>query len=302
MAWNFHHTGKWTLNPESLAWLKTMVESENGTDMEETLSELGNRSKPDLTLQEMVSNDPGRFARHILENAHTFYKETLPKEVTPLFLFLAGVGFLSRPTLGYSRLAVFLPFFLPLPLWMLMRGGEPRDAIPLIPPILILSGAGAWELWSWANRGDRPETPANPFFPRLFVVVLLSLAVAFCLPGALRYRLGNQGQEVEHRFMGEWIRENYPPEERVLLTRKPMIAYYADGESESLVLGSLEDLRIHALQSEAKFLVMDSRTTAAVYPQYAPLMESDHPPEWLTPVHSVEAPDGETMVLYEVMR
>ncbi|MCA9414682.1 MAG: glycosyltransferase family 39 protein, partial [Candidatus Omnitrophica bacterium] len=298
LAWNRHHTGKWTLNPESSAWLKVMVESDSGDGlkMEEALGEIGSRTKSEVSATEVILEDPARFLEHILRNSYTFYKETFPTEITPLFVFLAGIGFLSRPNRGYSSLVVFLPFFLPLPLWMVMRGGEPRDVIPLVPAFLILAGAGGARLWDWGAEVDRSAS----VFGRVVAAGLILLTLLFCIPGSLRFQLGNQGQEVEHRLMGEWIKEHYPRDERTVLTRKPMVAYYADGKSQSIVMGSLDDLRQHAMKCEAKFLAVDSRTTAKVYPQYAELLNSDSAPDWLRFSHEVEAPDGERMVLYEI--
>ncbi len=304
MAWNTQHTGKWTLNPESTAWLKVMVESDSqdGRQMEEILSDLGSRSESDITINDILTRDSRGFVHHILRNAYTFYKETLPKEVTLLFIFLSGIGFLVIPKNGYSQLAVLLPFFLPVPVWMIMRGGEPRDVIPLIPAFLLLAGAGSVKMLNWGRELDLTSLSGSRYWGRLFAGTVLTLAVVVCLPGGLRYQLGSQGQEVEHKLMGEWIREHYPPEERSILTRKPMVAFYADGVSQSLVLGGLDDLRLHAVQSKSKFLAIDSRTTAKVYPQYSSLIESGDAPNWLSFVHEVVAPDGERLILYEVVR
>ena len=302
MAWNFHLTGRWTLSPESSSWFRVMLESETGDEarMEETLSGLGNRSEPEMSTLELIQSEPARFLQHSMKNAYTFYKETLPTVVPPLFFFLAGMGFLLQPVGGFSRLTVLLPFFLPLPLWMLMRGGEPRDVIPLIPPILILSGAGAVHLWRWARDLDRRKRGARHWGARAFAGTLWILTLGFCLPGALRYPLGVPGQAVEQKEMGRWILKNFPEEDRIILTRKPMVAFYAEGRAESLVYGDLNDLREGLEKTHARFLAIDSRTTAKIYPQFAPLFDGGNPPGWLHLLHRVEAPDGEWLILYEV--
>jgi hypothetical protein len=179
-----------------------------------------------------------------------------------------------------------------------MRGGEPRDAIPLLPPLLTLAGAGAVHVWKWGKDLDLD----GGRFGATLAGTLVALSVLMCLPGSLRYHLANTGQEIEHKRMGNWIQENFPRQERQIVTRKPMVAFYADGKSIGLPVGSMEDFRQRALEGKAKFFAMDSRTTGKVYPQFAHLLHPDHAPDWLEFLHREEAPDGEVMILYRILR
>ena len=131
---------------------------------------------------------------------------------------------------------------------------------------------------------------------------MIILTVALCMPGALKYRLGTHGQAVEHKLMGQWIKENIPKEDRRLLTRKPMVALYSDGRAIGMTRGNLEDFRTWVHKQDARFLCLDDRSTTPVYPSLAPLIDENFmAPDWLKFRHRVETSDGYSMVLFEIV-
>ena len=301
---NYSNTGRWTLNPEASVWMHVMMDAKgesgfDGQEMERAVGEAGSRIKEERSFLSRVADQPGDFARHYVENAYTFYKQTIPTEIPPLILFFAGLGFTLTPIGGYRALSSLIPLFLPIVVWMAMRGGEPRDVIPLVPGVLVLSSAGMYSLWRWGVLNDIRH--GGMIWGRLLSVVLIALTCLFCIPGSLRFVLDTQGQPVEHKVMGQWIAENIDPDERSIMTRKPMVAFYAHGRSLPVAPGTIEDLRDHATSIGARLFAMDSRDTAVVYPEYRALLNSpDDIPDWLKPIHRVETADGEKMVLFRV--
>ena len=298
MFLNYTHTGRWSLNPEASTWLQIELAREDDTTYEDALADAGSRSREGPSVLQAFSESPSRLLRHYFENAYTFYKQTLPTEISPLFLVLAGIGLVTASQGSARMLAALVPLFLPIVAWVLMRGTEPRDVVPLVPAVLLLAAPGILRLWDWGRGLDSKD--GGWIRGRLVSGSLIFLAVAFCLPGAVKYRLGSQGQAVEHKLMGLWIKESIPQEDRRIISRKPMVVFYAEGQALPVVRGDLEDLRDWAKSRQARYLCVDSRHTAPAYPVLAPLLDPQAAPGWLEFVQKTTAPDGETLLLYEI--
>ena len=297
MFYNFAKTHKWSTCPEGAGWLKIELDRQSDTTYEKTIENMGKIANYGKSVYNLFKESPGRFFKHYAENAYTFYKKTIPMEITPLFLLLTGIGLCVAPRNGYKSLVSLLPLILPAFAGVLMRGTEPRDVIPFVPLIILLSGAGIIKLWDLGKDLDFKNT--GWIRGRLLSLVIIFLAFIFCLPGALKYKLDFQGQAVEHKEMGKWIKNNVLKPDRRIMSRKPMVVLYADGYSIGVVTESLEALREKAIKDHARFLCIDDRFTTRVYPFLKPFLNPDNAPSWLIYRHKTTSPDGYNMILYQ---
>ena len=114
----------------------------------------------------------------------------------------------------------------------------------------------------------------------------------------------------EHREAGDWLGERWVAlravspthtEDHVrpiVMSRKPWVAYYAEGLILELPDGTLDEILERARVRHADILAVDERWAAAQRPALVPLLDPSHAPAPLRALRTIESPRG--LVLYDV--
>jgi hypothetical protein len=244
----FHATlGTWTLSPKVGALHATITDWRVD---ERRLRIDGAPTESRGTMRLLVRNGPAAL-RQYPRNAAAHARSLIDLWPAPLLL-LSLVGLVRRRGIE----AVPLVALLLLPLLGLTR--QPRFVLAAIPSLAILAAVP----FGWTGRPS----------------VRAALAVAWIAGGlwcwvglAKPFRVPLDGSFESHRGAGLWLGTVAAPED-VVLDRKPYVAFYARRAYRVMPDEPYERLMRYAVESGARWLVVDQKVAEIFRQQLEPLL------------------------------
>jgi hypothetical protein len=162
-----------------------------------------------------------------------------------------------------------------------------------------MAAAGLGTVAAWLSRAGSMERDTRP----ILVFLTPIIAAIFLLYSAMRYAPDDDAPE--HRAAGVWLRRHFggesdggPARGVVVMSRKPWVAYYAQGLIAELPDSSIEDVMDRARRKNAEILVIDERFVAKYRRQLAPLLDPTVAPLPLHVLYRTEQP--RRILLYDL--
>lgn len=243
---------------------------------------------------------PAAFAGRYFANLGTILASSFPVAVYHIFVLLAVLGAFAVPL---RRSWPVLLVIAVLPLLYAAFSVDRRFFVPAIPLVLILAGGGMERLEERiARRTGSPARSAR---------IAYAVAAALMISGIV-YSIGHGfiDDAPEHRAAGERLgdlwggeraaqpgAEERIDERPVVMSRKPWVAFYANGLIAELPEGSVEDVMARVRDKRCDVLVIDERWIASTRPRLMPLLDPGKAPSGLRVLYESDFP--RRIVLYD---
>jgi 4-amino-4-deoxy-L-arabinose transferase-like glycosyltransferase len=257
----------------------------------------------DKTVLGMILENPKVLVGGSFLQFWNFLVTLMSWKVFPAFLFGFVILGLFRDPWDRARLEneIFLlmacvPFlvFLTFKIW-------PRYLLPMTPVLLLWATRGVSSLEDWLRQSHesvRMRQRPTPRWVRFLPGILFSLPLlAILVAKPVKSRMLVQ-YPVEYRAAGRWMNENLP-EDAMILTRKPEVAYYARRLMLPIPNEELPLIVRYARLKEIEYLVVDEYFIGT-RPQLSFLLEEDEFPEDLRFLHEEIAPNGRKIRIFQI--
>jgi 4-amino-4-deoxy-L-arabinose transferase-like glycosyltransferase len=216
----------------------------------------------------------------------------------PLLWAFFGIGvFARREPGGPGVRGEWIVLYLAVVQWLVV--------IPVLSPAprYLMSGFVALSLWSargvesagavLAGRAARAR-----HLPLAAVMVWMAMHLAAAI-GAEHFGRGVPRQPWEYKIAGEWMREHLRP--GPVVARKPQVGFYAEMPTRGLQAeAGLGEIVAEAVESGARYLVVDERYGVELVPALRPLLNPANAPDTLRLVSADASPYPHArVVIYE---
>ncbi|MBE9541744.1 MAG: hypothetical protein IMF01_05450, partial [Proteobacteria bacterium] len=183
--------------------------------------------------------------KQIVYNLYTLINLGLPAIFPLAFFFCIGYGIVGQEwSKGILKKHMYLAaMFLVSIIFMLRAHLELRYLAPSVCIAAIWAGNGVVMLGEFLQKSlDKALNGRQYFFigksALVFAITLLS--IGSFLPGIHTTHLKQKDEPLEQKEAGLWIKENRP--DSIIMSRKPQIAFYAEGKYIILPFASYPDV------------------------------------------------------------
>jgi len=246
-----------------------------------------------------ILHKPGAFVARYLRNLGSILASSFPVAVYHVFLVLAVLGLIGISVRRTWPILLVIAIF---PLLYAAFSIDRRFFVPVIPLVILLAARGMERLEVWFMR--RIQSPARAAW------LSYGIAAALALSG-LGYSVahGSIDDAPEHRAAGVRLGELWQEqraaggnvamihERPIVMSRKPWVAFYANGLIAELPEGSIEEVLARARSKGCDILVIDERWIASTRPQLAPLLDAAGAPAGLRAIY--ERDSQHRIILYD---
>ncbi len=219
---------------------------------------------------------PGQVVRHWRETFLAYWGELFnvgkPWFLPAFMLGIFGENWQGRRSARWLMVAPLAPLFA-----LAFLHSDSRFITPMLPFLCLWAVRGFFVIGNWLEGAlpwpwvDRQGMRHPVFALGATLLLLLWMSPLYLADRTSGYDPYNEPLEIKHA--GEWILQNYGPEQ-VILSRRLQVAFYAQGKLVELPLADIESTLRYARGNGVRFFVVDSRTVPSQRPQLAPLMDS----------------------------
>jgi len=244
--------------------------------------------------------NPRAFLGRVKRNLTRFPTVFFRRQGFPFYLL--GAVFLGLFRLPWDRKralneAFLLLALLPLALFFLFHV-DVRFFAPALPIFLMWTAKGLDELGHWlvdtVEKAGKRRLP--PGLKPLLWAMPTALVVAYFLVAIpVVVKAGVAGFDFGHKEAGLWLREHSSPD-AVLMARDLAVALYADRKWVPSPHEEYEVILDYARRHGASYWVIDEREVTVVRPHLSFLLDTEHPPPELKPLHIYRGTHGMTIV------
>jgi len=303
------HTGHWTLSEGGAFQLipgesygdrnkYEMARSGLIEDKTKTLNEyyLGN-----VDIIDYVTSHVFELFKRYLRNLRELLTTDIPATFPIWLLPLIGLGLFrekwdKRRLKGefYMMSIVLYPLLL-FPIFFI----SPRYLFPIIPFMLIWVAKGTYELQRWFEKSGYQKIIKNKLIKNNIATILV--LISLFPPFIAYYSFFLSDQPVEYKNAGLWLKDNAPEKHPVIMSRKPWIAFYADGIYVALPYANYTDTMIYAKHKNVDYVVIDERFIPERRPQLAYLLNESNAPKNLKLVYKNEEKPNRKILIYKIL-
>jgi 4-amino-4-deoxy-L-arabinose transferase-like glycosyltransferase len=293
------HIGSFSLSPAASSWLKiSLATTENELEIAKTQAPKQDSSavKERIGVAGYFISYPRVFAAKFARNTFLLYKRKFPDEVPPLVFILVSLGLFGLPfskqrSLKHAfLLSMLFPVFVQT-IW----APESRYIMPLLPFLIIIAASGLLCL----NEVFLSSAQIKKAHKKIiFAVITAGLILSF-LPSVLKVVSSGRDEPIEHKKAGLWLKQ-FDVSNPVIMSRKPWVSFYADGDWVCLPYGDIDEVIGYAQEKKVKYLVIDELLITRLRPQLAFLLDENNAPKVLKLIYKDESL-GRKILIYEII-
>ncbi|MBU4501892.1 MAG: glycosyltransferase family 39 protein [Nanoarchaeota archaeon] len=301
------HTGQWTLSGNGA--LNLIVGEGYGDRQKYELRVMGlTEDKTEIwndyylgkvDAMDYIKSHPLELFRRYIKNMRGLLTEDIPATFPIWLLLLVGLG-LFKSSWGKTRIKkeiyVSLMILYPLLVFPVMLV-SPRYLLATLPFLLIWTAKGTYELQRWFEE-TAPDLKIPWKSSIIVILVLLSL-----LPPFIAYQsYFLTDQLIEHKNAGLWLKDNAPEEQPRVMSRKGVVASYADGIPIQLPYANYTDIMAYAKHKKAEYIVIDERYIPERRPMIAYLLNESNAPGNLKLIYKNEEIPNRKILVYTILK
>lgn len=241
--------------------------------------------------------------KKIARNLYTLINLGLPAIFPLAFFFCIGYGIVGQVWSKHilKKHLYLAAMFVVSIIFVLLSGLELRWLGPSVCIGAIWAGNGIVMIGNFFETSLRKAFNRRPPFfmsKSAFVLVFTLVSTGSFFPGIYKTHLKHKDKPLEHKRAGLWIRENRP--DSVIMSRKPQIAFYAEGKYVVLPFASYPDIMKFAKKRGVKIIVVDERYILSTRPQMTHLLTETEVPAGLELIYKSDKANGQKLLLYEI--
>lgn len=207
----------------------------------------------------------------------------IPQIFNPLFIGLAFIGLLTAVyTKSKLKRELFLIAFMLFSFSLYpLAPISPRYYIPILPILFLFVAKGMILIYQPLQKTISNITHIKLPYHKIEALSILVIAI---ISAPLIYaQFAYSFEPIEYKDAGLWLKDN-TPQNSIVMSRKPEIAFYADRTWRVLPYANYSSTMAYARQEGVNYLVFDERLSK-LRPQLTFLLDEDKTPDDLKLVH-----------------
>lgn len=241
--------------------------------------------------------------KKIVYNLYYLENRGLPDIMPLAFFFCIGYGIVGQVWSNriLKKHLYLAAMFVVSVIFVLLSGLELRWLGPSVCIGAIWAGNGIVMIGNFFETSLRKAFNCrHPFFmsKSAFILVFSLVSTGSFFPGIYMTHLKHKDEPLEQKIAGLWIRENRP--DSVIMSRKPQIAFYAQGQYVILPFASYPDIMQFAKEKGVTIIVVDERYILSTRSEMTHLLTETEVPAGLELIYKNNKANEQKLLLYEM--